>query len=69
MTYPEDVRLAAKAEIAKGEMAFLTVANAILAERKRCAAVARAIGEAYRRHDADPTRSAVADTIAKGIEI
>lgn len=37
---PEDVVLAAQAEMAKGDTAFMTVARAILAERERCAQIA-----------------------------
>lgn len=71
---PEDIIREAK-EVASGwgldEFATSVhakeIASTIYSERKRCADVARVIGEAYRRHDPDPTRSAVADTIARGI--
>lgn len=41
-TIPDDVLRLAKDEIAKGEMAIVTVVRAIMAERERCAQIAEA---------------------------
>ncbi|MFC5584415.1 hypothetical protein ACFPOD_04775 [Nitratireductor kimnyeongensis] len=40
---PEDIEVMAQAELDKGEMAIVTVARAILAERKRCAEICERI--------------------------
>jgi hypothetical protein len=47
---PADVIEAAREHIAQGEMAIVTVVNAIMAERERCAKIARDHAVALRKN-------------------
>jgi hypothetical protein len=63
---PDDVLRLAKAEINKGEMAIVTVANAILAERERCAKVAVGFAERLAGLDQLTTAISIAERMRKG---